>query len=70
MIKQKKTQLERNEETKRREANLKFSESMPSDAFSDDPVADSYDKNGKVDRESASTLMYGGVDLGRFPPNG
>lgn len=64
------TQVEALEETKRREASQKLSDSIPEGAFQDSPEAEGYDKNGKVDRKSASTFTHGGMDLGRFPPNG
>ena len=56
-------------ERKRREASDKLSAMTPMGAFTDDPTAENYDKNGRVVRGTNSNLITSPWDLGQYPPN-
>lgn len=69
MIKESRSQNEIWEEKRRRESCEKLSASIPNGAFTDDPNADSHDKNGRVRQNINSNLVSSPWDLGQFPPN-
>lgn len=62
-------QNETHEERKRRQACDDLSANTPMGAFTDDPLAESHDKHGRVVRGSNSNLITSPWDLGQYPPN-
>ena len=62
---QQETTLAREQRRKMKE----WSDSIPDGAFSDDPEAQWYDKNGRTYHKGSSDLVGSGLDLGSYPPN-